>query len=258
MRRMLAVATLSGLLVAGGCSTPPEAAQQDESHQTGAEEVQQDQEAVDAVWATFEEEFNQIRTDAPPLGEGDDEQTIDRLQYLMVRDQFWREKLHQLAKLDVDTVERQALMERLAERMHDVDAENTAELQDYLDDHPWPCKQQLGEQADQAAWMIVQHADHDPGFQTEVLEMLEELVDEERTAPERYAMLYDRVAVAEDRPQRYGSQGQCKPDGTWEMFEVEDPEGLDERRTRKGLEPMELHRPVVEELCEPEPSAGDD
>jgi hypothetical protein len=52
--------------------------------------------------------------------------------------------------------------------------------------------------------------------------------------PDSYAYLYDRVAVAEQRPQRYGSQ--YGADGTPEP--IEDPDHVDERRKAVGLDTM--------------------
>lgn len=51
-------------------------------------------------------------------------------------------------------------------------------------------------------------------------------------------MLYDRVAVSQKRPQRYGSQGRCNDQGAWTAFETEDPANLDQRRATMGLQPV--------------------
>jgi hypothetical protein len=56
----------------------------------------------------------------------------------------------------------------------------------------------------------------------------------------RLGLLFDRVARASGRLQRYGTQGQCR-DGRWTPFESEDPEHLDERRAAIGLEPIAEH-----------------
>lgn len=92
------------------------------------------------------------------------------------------------------------------------------------------------------ARFLVQHADHDTAFQTNVLTMLTSLVGRKETSPTNYAYLYDRVAVNSNRPQRYGTQGRCTGSGIWEARPTEDPGHLDERRAAVGLEPQAEYR----------------
>ena len=71
--------------------------------------------------------------------------------------------------------------------------------------------------------------------QREVLGMLEKLLEAKETSRQNYAYLYDRVASAEDRPQRYGTQGRCVGPAKWEPNELEHPEGIDELDQQPGL-----------------------
>lgn len=118
-----------------------------------------------------------------------------------------------------------------------VDEGNTAWLRARLKTHGWFTIAEYGKEADGAAFLLVQHADRDPAFQAEVLPMLEKLALEGQTRPSDYALLFDRVAVAQKRPQRYGSQGRCDAQGVWTPFETEDPANLDQRRATMGLLP---------------------
>lgn len=117
------------------------------------------------------------------------------------------------------------------------DEANTAWLKARLKAHGWFTIPDYGKDADSAAFLIVQHADQDPAFQTEVLSQLEKLALEGKTRPLNFAMLYDRVAVGQSRPQRYGSQGGCTASG-WTPFTTEDPANLDQRRAAMGLKPL--------------------
>ena len=67
--------------------------------------------------------------------------------------------------------------------------------------------------------------------------MLEALLPSKEVVPQAYALLYDRVATADKRLQRYGTQGRCVGEATWEPLPVEDPDHLDERRAKVGLGP---------------------
>lgn len=118
-----------------------------------------------------------------------------------------------------------------------VDAENTRWLKERVSQRGWFTVSKYGADADFAAWLLVQHADRDVPFQTEMLRILEPLVATKETSQRNYAYLYDRVAVNSGRPQRYGTQGRCTAAGVWEPREVEQPETLDERRAAVGLPP---------------------
>lgn len=119
-----------------------------------------------------------------------------------------------------------------------VDEDNTAWLKTALEAGGWFTISADGEEADKAAWALIQHADKDPAFQTRVLGVLEPLARKGETRPQNYALLFDRVAVAQKRPQRYGSQGRCTGAGVWTPFETEDPANLDQRRASMGLRPL--------------------
>ncbi len=90
-----------------------------------------------------------------------------------------------------------------------IDCSNTAWLRAQVETHGWFNISQYGERADEAAWLIVQHADRTPAFQGEMLALLQERAEAGETQPRRVAYLSDRVAVKEGRPQRYGTQMHC-------------------------------------------------
>ena len=121
-----------------------------------------------------------------------------------------------------------------------VDCPNTEWLRKQLAEIGWFDIPTYGEEADGNAWLLVQHADRTPEFQREVLAHLQSL-PKEKTSQRHVAYLWDRVARAQGKPQRYGTQGMCQPDGTWKPHEVEDPAHLDERRVALGMEPIEQH-----------------
>lgn len=93
-----------------------------------------------------------------------------------------------------------------------------------------------GAEASQAAWLIVQHADHDPRWQERVLADLAPRVARGDMQRNYYAYLVDRVATNAGRPQTYGTQGRCQGRGNLQLFEVADRDNLDRRRAEMGLE----------------------
>jgi hypothetical protein len=135
----------------------------------------------------------------------------------------------------------------------DIDRANTAEVKDYVRRYGWIRASVFGRQAEADAALLVQHADHDPEFQKEVLAIYERLRKTGEFRPVHYAYLYDRVAMHRpDAPpgvlvvdgaarQRYGTQGTCR-DGRWEPFPLERPAEVDRLRAEVGLEPLERYR----------------
>jgi len=119
-----------------------------------------------------------------------------------------------------------------------IDETNTAWLKADLKAHRWYTISASGAEADKMAWLLAQHADRDRPFQREVLKILEGLLPTHETSASNYAYLYDRLADAEKRPQRYGTQGRCGPGQAWEPLPIEDPENVDKVRASVGLGPL--------------------
>ncbi|MGW3328549.1 DUF6624 domain-containing protein [Streptomyces virginiae] len=117
----------------------------------------------------------------------------------------------------------------------EVDAENTAWLAAVVAEHGWPGYMLVGDQGADDAWLLVQHADRDPAFQSEALKLLKAAVDAGDAPPGHLAYLTDRVLVNSGQPQLYGTQyaGTGK---ALRLQPVHDLVRLDERRAAMGLE----------------------
>jgi len=140
---------------------------------------------------------------------------------------------------DVDAMsgeERAAFFEAAREG----DIARAARLEDIVDQHGWPTAAMVGEDAAHAAFLIVQHADHDPAFQARCLALLERAAAEGEIEGRHVAFLTDRVRVKQGLAQVYGTQyGVEMLDGGGFRYLapiVVDPAGLDERREAVGLE----------------------
>jgi Family of unknown function (DUF6624) len=109
-----------------------------------------------------------------------------------------------------------------------------------LDDYEaWPGHRLVGADGAEAAWLIAQLGDL--GLQRRALEHLEHAVDAGDAPAAHFACLDDRVRMATGRPQVYGSQLVTGEDGTVRPWPIEDPDGVDERRSRVGLPPLAEH-----------------
>jgi hypothetical protein len=122
----------------------------------------------------------------------------------------------------------------LMQQVRAIDQENTAWLRRLVREHGWPKRSEVGVQAADAAWLLVQHSDEAPEFQRECLEFLREAVEAGEASATSLAYLTDRVLCAEGKPQRYGTQFTPGPDGL-QPQPIEDPMRVDEFRAGVGL-----------------------
>jgi len=74
-----------------------------------------------------------------------------------------------------------------------------------------------------------------------LLELIEPLALAGRFDQQRYALMYDRQAENEGRPQRYGTQDACV-DGMRTLYPIEDEAHVDERRADMGMGPLADYR----------------
>jgi len=150
---------------------------------------------------------------------------------------------------------------KLLQQMGIVDRANTAWLKALFERCGFPDTDRHGEQAQRDAWLLVQHADHDVAFQKHVLSLLEKIAAQ-RAEPlgRSFAYLADRVAVAERRPQLYGTQLMAPAERPCDVDfnPMDDRAKVEERRAALGLPPLDIYKEIVLEnsRCAP-PSASE-
>lgn len=113
----------------------------------------------------------------------------------------------------------------------------------------WPRLSAVGGQAALGAWLLVQHADRDLAWQREALAAMEALLPENDVRKADIAYLRDRIAVNQDRPQTYGTQGRCVAAGKWEAKPMAEPELLDARRKAMDLPPHADYMARTNAMC---------
>lgn len=129
------------------------------------------------------------------------------------------------------------------------DAARTRRLAEILDEHGWPTYDLVGEDGEDAAWAIAQHSDQDPAFQRRALELLRPAVAAGQASPGNLAYLEDRIAAGEGRPQTYGTQVRCTPDGPQPATPLADPAAVDGLRAAAGLDPLADYLAEMAEVC---------
>ncbi len=133
-----------------------------------------------------------------------------------------------------------------APRMESVHRSNAQRLKEIIAEHGWPDTELVGPEGTLAAWFIAQHAIGEPDFQRYALRLVEEKVRRGQVPAAQEAYLFDRIAMYEGRPQRYGTQSLPCPDGQYRRWMTEHPEHLNERRAQMGMQPVEDDPPEVE------------
>lgn len=127
-----------------------------------------------------------------------------------------------------------------------VDRANTLQLRQWVTKHGWLTPKLVGKQGSHDTWLLVQHADLDPRFQERCLKLMEPLTRTGDVKPQDYAYLFDRVACAQGKPQRYGTQFSVV-NGKLILKPTEDLERLDARRKQLGMMPMAQYRKLAEQ-----------
>ncbi len=120
------------------------------------------------------------------------------------------------------------------------DSLNLLRVMAIIDSAGWLGEDAIGRKANAALFLVIQHADARPDLQARYLEVMREAVERGDAKPYDLAMLEDRVAVNQGRPQIYGSQIGWK-DGKGFVKPMVDEEHVNERRAAMGLEPLERY-----------------
>jgi len=130
--------------------------------------------------------------------------------------------------------------------LEELDRKHRVRLREIIGRHGWPGKSLVGTDGAQAAWLLVQHSDHDRDFQKQCLALMTAAPKREVDA-RNVAYLTDRVLLAEGKKQRYGTQLQGEG-GTFKPRPIEDPANVDKRRAEMGLEPLAEYLRTAQEL----------
>ena len=127
------------------------------------------------------------------------------------------------------------------------DSANTTWLKAYVSRWGWPTAGQVGREAVEAAFLIVQHAVHDTGFMRAMLPAIEQARRRGDLDGGAVAMLTDRIEVKAGHGQLYGTQLSLKG-GRWVLDPIADSAAVDARRKRMGLPPLAEYLRLVDSM----------
>jgi hypothetical protein len=162
-----------------------------------------------------------------------------------------------LSRLATDQAARERLVEAMRAgaapdtalfmEMRAIDSSNALWLRDAVARHGWPERDAVGNDGARAAFLLVQHADHDTAFQAAMLPALDAAFRRGQAEGGSVALLTDRLAVARGEPQIYGSQTTSR-DGRLVFEPIADSAGVDARRAQMGLPPLSDYMRVLDSV----------
>jgi hypothetical protein len=126
-----------------------------------------------------------------------------------------------------------------------LDSALTRRLGVIVREHGWPTHSMVGDDAAEAASLILTHSPSD-AFQRQMLPLLDSAALDGEASSNHAAMLTDRVLTMDGKPQLYGTQFRIVS-GALVPYPIEEPERLDERRDAVGLMPMVEYVRVLRE-----------
>lgn len=173
----------------------------------------------------------------------------------MVTNPALREELLEMSRVDQEARTRdfKGLEEnkQMAADMQRIDAANTLRLHEIVEEFGWPTISMVGEDGAKAAWLLIQHADHDVDFQAKCLGLMEELIASGGVRKKDVAYLTDRVLLNQGKEQIFGTQFQSRDNGNWfGPRPLANPEGVEERRHEYGLKPFAEYEAEMQKMQE--------
>ncbi|PIF45472.1 hypothetical protein CLU96_2477 [Chryseobacterium sp. 52] len=166
--------------------------------------------------------------------------------------QVFSKELIRLAEKDLSVRRRLASKGQLLGGYHPemefIHRQNAERLREIIKEIGFPTISKVGEEASDAAWLIIQHSIGEPELMKTCYKMMIE--NSSDINPSNRAYLHDRIQVFQSQPQRYGTQLTAK--GV--PYPVEDKRSLNEERLKVNLLPFsqdEINKiPDVESIPE--------
>jgi hypothetical protein len=171
-------------------------------------------------------------------GSGSDSEFREKLAAMSVRDQDARKFMM--------TLPQSQWTEALGRHQQEIDVALTLQLEELVGKSGWPTFRLVGVNGSQQAMLIFNHsADHD--WQNKILPQLEKLAEQGEIDGGDLAAVVDKMLVSSGKPQRYGMNFKFV-DGRMQMFAVEDPAHLAERRESVMLPPLSIYKHLLAQI----------
>lgn len=131
------------------------------------------------------------------------------------------------------------------EEMAKLHNKNARALDDLIDAIGFPTIDKVGKEANEAAWLIIQHSIGQPDFMRKCAKLLEKAVNDDQANPMNLVYLTDRIAVFEGSPQLYGTQFDWDENGELSANPYDDAVKVNQRRKSVGLNTLEEQTKIM-------------
>ena len=159
----------------------------------------------------------------------DDRERLERMGRL---DQAGRMRIGEVDVSALPAEQRVAAFAAISAVIDPIDRANQQTLSAMIPPEGWFPRSRYGDEAVKAAFHIVQHGDE--ALWRRFLPVLEPLVASGEVEGEAYAKMFDRLAISEGRPQRYGTQFRCVSN-RWTLAPLEDETRVEAWRAGMGF-----------------------
>lgn len=150
-------------------------------------------------------------------------------------DQKYRIRLDELLKKSRTESENMELI-TLIELMNEKDSLNLIKVETIVNEYGWLGADVIGKQGNKTLFLVIQHSNLET--QLKYLPIMREALTVGNINSNDFALLEDRIAMGQGKRQIYGSQ--IKIDGDeFYVYPIIEPEKVNERRSKVGLEPIE-------------------
>lgn len=155
-------------------------------------------------------------------------------------------------KLRAKLIENKTLSNGYNREMKAIHNSNAKKLNRIIDVIGFPTSEKIGEEASNAAWLIIQHSIGQPDFMKKWAALMEIEVKNGQADKINFAYLTDRIAVFEGNPQRYGTQFDWDENGEMSPAKIDEYDKVNERRKAIGLNSLEEQIKVMRERVKTE------
>jgi hypothetical protein len=124
-------------------------------------------------------------------------------------------------------------------KMQQADEEDRPAIRAILDRYGMPTYAMVGSDADSDFVIMIQHQPAE--FRQQALPKLKQNVDDGQASAKNYAMMYDRAQTDQGKPEMYGVNLICQPDGKLSTGRIVDPDQAEQRRAAIGLIPLKTY-----------------
>ncbi len=155
-------------------------------------------------------------------------------------------------KLRDELAQRGELNEGYNKKMEELHNRNAKVLDEIIDKLGYPTIDKVGKQANEASWLIIQHAIAQPNFMKKCERLLADAVNEKKANPINLAYLTDRIAIFEGRSQQYGTQFDWDENGELNPQLLDDLTKVNRRRKSIGLNTIEEQTKILRKQAKTE------